>query len=75
MPAQYPHQRVSADLRSRIERGEFPPGTKLPSRRELCQEYGVSDTVIGRVMLTLAGEGLTESLVGYGTFVAESHQG
>jgi GntR family transcriptional regulator len=71
-PAQYPHQRVTDHLRRRIRDGEFPPGAKLPSRRELCKEYGVSDTVVGRVMLTLAQEGLTESLVGYGTFVKGS---
>lgn len=71
-PAQYPHQRVTSDLRRRIRDGEFPPGAKLPSRRELCAEYGVSDTVVGRAMLTLAHEGLTESLIGYGTFVREA---
>jgi DNA-binding GntR family transcriptional regulator len=58
-------------MRRRIASGEFPPGAKLPSRRELCEQYKVSDTVIGRVMLALSADGLTESLVGYGTFVVE----
>lgn len=72
MPApQYPWQVVLSDLRHRIESGEFPPGAKLPSRRALREHYGVSDTVIGRVMTELAREGLTESLVGFATFVRD----
>lgn len=68
---QYPYERVTADLRRRILTGEFAPGTKLPSRRELAAEYGVSDIVIGAAMRALRAEGLTEPLPGIGTFVAD----
>lgn len=68
---EYPYQRVTDDLRRRIRAGEFPPGTKLPSRAELCKEYDVSDIVIGAAMRALKSEGLTEPLPGIGTFVAD----
>ncbi len=71
MPPEYPYQRVTADLRRRIRAGEFLPGSKLPSRRELCDHYEVSDIVIGTVMRTLRAEGLTQALPGVGTYVAD----
>ncbi len=33
---------IADDLRARIEGGEFAPGTKLPSIRELAAQYGVA---------------------------------
>lgn len=68
---QYPYERVTDDLRRRIRSGEFPPGSKLPSRRDLCLEYDVSDIVVGAAMRALKSERLTESLPGVGTFVAD----
>ena len=68
----YPYERVADDLRRRIAEGEFPPKAKLPTRRELCEHYKVSDIVIGAAMRELAREGLTESLPGVGVYVAEA---
>lgn len=71
---EYPWQRVLADLRARIGVGrEFPPGAKLPSRRELCESYGVSDIVIDRVMWHLRQDGAVETLHGVGVFVRDDH--
>ena len=36
---QPPSRRIADELRSRINRGELEPGTKLPSERELAQLY------------------------------------
>ncbi|WP_326549718.1 winged helix-turn-helix domain-containing protein [Micromonospora sp. NBC_01813] len=71
MPKQQ-YQVLADELRAKIESGEWPPGTKLPSRSELCREYGVSDTVVGKAMMILRATGLTETLEGVGVFVAES---
>lgn len=71
MPAEYPYERVTNDLRRRIRKGEFPPGSRLPSRSALCAEYKVSDIVIGAAMRLLKAEGLTEAKPGLGTFVAD----
>lgn len=68
---EYPYERVTRDMRRRIRAGEFPPGSRVPSRAALCAEYRVSDTVIGAVMRALRAEGLTTSLPGLGTYVAD----
>lgn len=67
----HPYQRVTTELRRRIRAGEFAPGARFPSRRELCIEYDVSDIVIGRVIPALKAEGLIITLPGTGTFVAD----
>lgn len=71
----YPYRRVADDLRARITAGEFPPGAKLPTRKQLAAHYGVSDIVIGAAMRELASAGVTESLPGVGVYVAEPHDG
>ena len=71
----YPYEQLADTLRERITSGEFPPGSKLPSRAELTAEYGYSDIVIGRAMWILKQEGLTETLPGVGVYVAEPAPG
>lgn len=72
MPAaEYPHVRVTNELRRRIREGVYPPGTKMPSRTEVAEEFAVSDIVVGSAMRALKTEGLTEPLPGIGTFVAD----
>lgn len=70
MPKQQ-YQVLADELRAKIESGEWEPGTKLPSRVQLCKEYGVSDTVVGKAMMILRATGLTETLEGVGVFVAQ----
>ncbi len=70
MPA-YLYEQVADDLRRKIKDGTYPPGSKLPSRRELCQEHGVSDIVVARAVLILKHEGLVELMNGVGMFVTE----
>ena len=74
MPRQQ-YERVAAELRSRIETGVYESGGKLPSRRELRDEFNASDTVIDKAMMILRVSGLTESLQGVGVFVKETGQG
>lgn len=70
MPRQR-YEEVAADLRSRIDSGEFPPGSMLPSRKQLGEQYRISDTVADKAMMILRLAGLTETLPGVGVFVAE----
>lgn len=67
----YPYQRVAADLRAKIKHGTYPPGSKLPSRRELCELHGVSGIVVNSAMRILRAEGWVETLNGVGTYVPE----
>ncbi|WP_422774593.1 GntR family transcriptional regulator [Plantactinospora sp. WMMC1484] len=54
-----------------MEAGEFPPGSRLPSRRELTEHYGVTEPVIDRAMQNLRAKGITETLPGVGVYVRE----
>ena len=67
----YPYEILAEAIRERIRSGEFPPGSKLPSRTELEAQYHFSDIVIGRAMQNLRNEGLVESLIGVGVYVCD----
>ncbi|MET9016892.1 GntR family transcriptional regulator [Streptomyces olivaceoviridis] len=60
---------IAADLRSRIDAGEFPPGTKLPSTRMLAAHYEISGQAIARVVALLKADGVVEGKQGAGVFV------
>ena len=55
------YERVYEILKDRIESGLLPSGTKLPSREDLCQEFGTSGKTIRRVLSMLRENGLVET--------------
>ena len=57
-------------IRRRIEKGQWQVGERLPSERELSQEFGVSRMTLRQAIQTLADEGILERKVGSGTYVA-----
>lgn len=61
--------KVHAELRGRIRRGEFPPDSKLPGEHELAGLFSVSRPVIRDVLGRLRDEGLIYSRQGAGSFV------
>ncbi len=71
MPPRYRYEEIADDLQERIEGGEFPPGSRLPSRRELTAHYEVTEPVIDRAMQVLRVKKITETLPGVGVFVRE----
>jgi DNA-binding GntR family transcriptional regulator len=67
----HPYRRLADELRRRIQTGTLKPGDKLPSRRELCVEFEVSDIVVGAAMRILHDEHLVVTVSGIGVYVAE----
>jgi GntR family transcriptional regulator len=65
------YREVANDLKARIEAGEYPPGTKLPSYSELAALYSVSVTTIQRGILVLQERGILVGVQGRGVYVAE----
>jgi DNA-binding GntR family transcriptional regulator len=63
------YARVASDLRERIRAGEFPPGSRIPSRAEIIATYGVGNTSALEALRLLTAEGLVEGRQGSGTFV------
>lgn len=63
---------IASRLGARINSGEFPRGSKLPSERELSMEYAVSRPVIREALSQLKSQGLVEARAGSGVFVSEN---
>lgn len=59
-------------LRSRLARGDFKPGDRLPSEAHLSETYGVSRTVIREAIAALRADGLVEPRQGSGVYVLEA---
>ncbi|RAI43489.1 GntR family transcriptional regulator [Rhodoplanes roseus] len=62
---------VATALRSRIARGTYPPGERLPSLSELMEEFEVSAITVRRALTELTYEGLIRGHQGLGVFVKE----
>jgi len=65
------YHQIAQQLRSLIVSGRLPPGTMLPSIRELAAETECSVITVRRVYQELEGEGLVYTRQGTGTFVAD----
>jgi DNA-binding GntR family transcriptional regulator len=61
--------RIAADLRERIEAGEFRPGDALPSIARISQEYECAKTTAAKALGVLKREGLARGIRGWGTIV------
>jgi DNA-binding GntR family transcriptional regulator len=64
------YQRIAADLRARVERGEFQRDVAVPGAPVLAEQYGVSRRTAHRAVRVLVDEGVLVTVVGYGTFLA-----
>lgn len=49
---------IAEIIKFRILRGEYPPGTRIPSVRELAQEAAVNPNTMQRALALLKSEGL-----------------
>ena len=58
-------------IRSKIESGEYPPGTTIPSELDLAEMYGVSRLTIRTAIDALVYEGLLRRIQGKGAYVTE----
>lgn len=63
--------RVLDDLRGKIESGEIPPGTAIPSVSTLARQHGVAATTVQKAIRALKAAGLVESTAGKGVFVRD----
>ncbi|MEU8547080.1 GntR family transcriptional regulator [Streptomyces roseoverticillatus] len=68
-PAPAPYLRIAAELRARIASGEIRAGEKVPSVRQIAQEWGIATATAGKVLSVLRAEGLVRAVPGVGTVV------
>jgi GntR family transcriptional regulator len=55
------YRRIAEDIRRRVETGEWPPGTRVPSEDSLTTEYGCARATVRRAIYLLRDEGLVQA--------------
>ena len=68
------YRQVADDLRARMESGEFPPDSQLPSKSELMGHYAVALATLNAAIRVLRGEGRVETEQGKGTFARKPRE-
>jgi GntR family transcriptional regulator len=63
------HHQVFRDLRAALDDGEWAPGARMPTERELAERYGCSLITVRHALGELVREGRIERTRGRGTFV------
>lgn len=61
--------RIREEITRRIDTGELKAGDRIPSLREMCEEFKVSSITARRALLDLLNEGIVERRGGLGAFV------
>src|SRR5437899_1146510 len=72
MPYEYTppkYAQVIDELRRRIESGEYPPGSLLPSEHQLSDEFQIARPIVVRALRVLRQDGWIETQQGKGSFV------
>jgi GntR family transcriptional repressor for pyruvate dehydrogenase complex len=64
-------EQLMMQLAESIREGEFRPGDRLPSERELAQRMAVSRATVREGLRVMASQGLVVIRPGAGTFIAE----
>ncbi|WP_157183968.1 GntR family transcriptional regulator [Nocardia takedensis] len=63
------YAQIAADLRARIERGEYKTGDQIPTKAELMTQWGAALNTVARAVTELQQAGLIETFHGVGSFV------
>ncbi|HLI14207.1 MAG TPA: FadR/GntR family transcriptional regulator [Alphaproteobacteria bacterium] len=65
------YQQAADQIRSLVRRGEYAPGDRLPSERELAKRLGVSRPTVREAMIALEIAGIIDIRAGAGIFVSD----
>src|SRR5262245_61595099 len=68
-------QRIVAELRTKIRSGRLRTGERVPSARQIKQQYGVALATATKVLAALKREGLVKPQPGVGTVVRGTSSG
>ena len=68
------YEQIQAELRRLMLTGALPPGSRLPSVRELAGQLAINPNTIQRAYLELELDGYILSVAGKGSFVAQIDQ-
>jgi len=63
------YQQIADDLHGRIRSGQFTPGQRIPTIRQIAAEYGCNKITVQKAFETLQRLGIIENKVGSGCYV------
>lgn len=66
------YRQLATVLRDRIRGGALPPGQRMPSEKDLHDEFGLARETVRRALAVLRQEGLIEVRQGHGTYVVDA---
>lgn len=66
------YQQAAAAIATAIQRGDYKPGQRIPSERDLAEEHQVSRPTIREALIALEVTGLVRSRHGSGIFVVDN---
>ena len=69
------YQQIVEQIEHRFVSGELKVGDKLPSERELAEQFGVSRIAVREAVKALREKGLVEIRAGRGTFITNGTEG
>ncbi|WP_127496720.1 aminotransferase-like domain-containing protein [Paenibacillus glycanilyticus] len=64
------YRQIADYVRAKIESGEWPPGSRIPTERAIAQVFGVNRSTIVQAFAELTADGLIEGKSGSGTIVS-----
>ena len=67
--SEYVYVQLADDIAAKIESGDFPVGSRLPSEAELAETYEVAKMTVRRALEVLRERGLVRTLHGRGSVV------
>ena len=68
------YEQIQTELRRLMLTGVLPPGSRLPSVRELAGQLAINPNTIQRAYTQLEAEGYVYTVSGRGTFVSEGQE-
>jgi DNA-binding GntR family transcriptional regulator len=67
-------RRIRQDILDRINAGILKPGDKLPTTKELAEQYDTSGVTVRKAVEVLIEAGVLEGRQGIGVFVTDDRQ-
>lgn len=67
------YQRIKEDILRQIESHTLSPGDRIPTERQLMEQYDVSRITISKALNELKNEGIVERFPNRGTFVSQTN--
>ena len=69
-----PFRQIAAIIRRRIEAGDYPAGSRIPTESEIVDMWEVARTTARRAVAVLRDEGLVYTVPQRGTYVVSPKQ-